>query len=133
MTDVSILTPIAPGLWTEGAAPQLIGARRATGEIFFPFPDGDAANLVEPVALSRRGTLWSWTTQSFEPKIPYAGSRPFTPYLIGYVELPGELIVETYIVDALALDLRIGMAMELAIIPFTAKRSTYAFRPESSK
>jgi hypothetical protein len=67
MTDLSALTPIAAGLWTDASDPQLIGARRSTGEIVFPFPDGDAAALVEPVALSRRGTLWSWTTQSFEP------------------------------------------------------------------
>lgn len=133
MTDASTLVPIAPGLWTEGADPQLIGARRANGEIVFPFPDGDAAALVEPVALSRRGTLWSWTTQSFEPKYPYAGPQPFSPYLIGYVELPGEVIVETHIVEADPANLTIGMPMELTIIPFNAERSTYAFRPEPSQ
>lgn len=127
---MSALTPIAPGLWTDDAEPRLIGGRRASGEIVFPVPDGDAAALVEPVALSRHGTLWSWTTQSFEPKWPYVGPQPFTPYLIGYVELPGEVIVETHIVDAVPADLTIGMAMELVIIPFNAERSTYAFRPE---
>ncbi len=127
---MSALTPIAPGLWTDEAEPRLIGGRRASGEIVFPVPDGDAAALVEPVGLSRRGTLWSWTTQSFEPKAPYAGSQPFTAYLIGYVELPGEVIVETHIVGAVPADLTIGMAMELVIIPFNAERSTYAFRPE---
>ena len=133
MTDLSALTPIAAGLWTDGSDPQLIGARRSTGEIVFPFPDGDAAALVEPVALSRRGTLWSWTTQSFEPKFPYAGPQPFTPYLIGYVELPGEVIVETRIVDAEAADLQIGMPMIFTVVPFNADRSTYAFRPERAQ
>jgi uncharacterized OB-fold protein len=128
---MNALSPIAPGLWTDEAQPRLIGARRANGDIFFPVPDGDAAKLVEPVALSRHGTLWSWTTQSFEPKAPYTGPQPFEPYLIGYVELPGEVIVESRIVDAVPADLKIGMAMEFVVIPFDAQRSTYAFRPEN--
>lgn len=127
---MSARAPIAPGLWTDEAEPRLIGGRRASGEIIFPVPDGDAAALVEPVALSRKGTLWSWTTQGFEPKEPYSGPQPFQPFLIGYVELPGEVIVETRIVDATTADMVIGMPMEFAVVPFDASRSTYAFRPE---
>ena len=127
---MSALAPIAPGLWTDEAEPRLIVARRGDGEIIFPVPDGDAAALVEPVALSRKGTLWSWTTQGFEPKAPYSGPQPFQPFLIGYVELPGEVIVETRIVDATPADLIIGMPMEFAVVPFDGARSTYAFRPE---
>lgn len=127
---MSALAPIAPGLWTDEAEPRLIGGRRADGEIVFPVPDGDAAALVEPVALSRRGKLWSWTTQAFEPKEPYSGPQPFEPFLIGYVELPGEVIVETRIADAAPADLVIGMPMEFAVVPFDDRRSTYAFRPE---
>lgn len=127
---MSALAPIAPGLWTDEAEPRLIAARRADGEIVFPVPGGDAAALVEPVALSRKGTLWSWTTQGFEPKEPYSGPQPFQPFLIGYVELPGEVIVETRIVDASAAELVIGMPMEFAVVPFDDTRSTYAFRPE---
>jgi uncharacterized OB-fold protein len=127
---MSALAPIAPGLWTDEAEPRLIGGRRASGEIIFPVPDGDAAALVEPVALSRKGTLWSWTTQGFEPKEPYSGPEPFVPFLVGYVELPGEVIVETRIVDATAADLVIGMPMEFAVVPFDDVRATYAFRPE---
>ncbi|WP_282950070.1 MULTISPECIES: OB-fold domain-containing protein [unclassified Sphingopyxis] len=127
---MSALAPIAPGLWTDEAEPRLIGGRRADGEIVFPVPDGDAAALVEPVALSRRGKLWSWTTQAFEPKEPYSGPQPFEPFLIGYVELPGEVIVETRIADAAPADLVIGMPMEFAVVPFDDARSTFAFRPE---
>lgn len=127
---MSALVPIAPGLWTDEAEPRLIGGRRANGEIVFPVPSGDAAALVEPVALSRKGTLWSWTTQGFEPKEPYSGPQPFQPFLIGYVELPGEVIVETRIVDAEAADLVIGMPMTFAVVAFDDTRSTHAFRPE---
>jgi uncharacterized protein len=124
------LSPIAEGLWTQGAEPRLLGGRLPSGKIVFPYPEGDAARDVEPYALSRHGTLWSWTSQDFQPKEPYEGPEPFVPYLIGYVELPGEVIVETRIVDAELADLKLGMAMEFVVAPFDAARSTYAFRPE---
>lgn len=125
-----MLEPIAPGLWTEGDAPRLIGGRGPDGRIRFPLPDGDAAAAFEPVALSRTGTLWSWTVQRFEPKRPpYDGPVPFRPYMIGYVELPGEVIVETRLVDID--EPRIGMPVELVIVPFDDTRSTFAFRAAS--
>lgn len=125
---MTLLAPIAPGLWTDEPAPRLIGGRSPDGRIRFPRPEGDAAAAFEPVALSRLGRLWSWTVQRFEPKRPpYDGPTPFAPYMLGYVELPGEVIVETRLVDIDAP--RIGMAVELAIVPFDATRATFAFRP----
>ena len=131
------LEPIAPGLWTDEAQPRLLGGRLPSGEIVFPMPQGDAAEGVEPYPLSRRGTLWSWTSQNFRPKSPYEGPsegpHDFKPFLLGYVELPGEVIVESYIVDATLADLRLGMAMEFVLTPFDAARATFAFRPETSR
>ena len=131
---MSTLTPIAADLWTEGEQPQLMGGKLPTGDIVFPMPSGDAAKGVEPYPLARRGTLWSWTSQDFRPKSPYEGPsegpHDFKPYLIGYVELPGEVIVESYIVDAQLSDLKLGMAMEFVLTPFDATRATFAFRPE---
>lgn len=123
--------PVAVGLWTDGAEPQLIGGRhRVTGEIVFPMPQGDAAQHFDAVALSRTGSLWSWTSQDFRPKSPpYAGPEAFTPFLIGYVELPGQVIVETRIEGASLADLKLGMAMEMVITEFASGRSTFAFRP----
>lgn len=136
MTDTTMaLKPIAPGLWTDGADPQLIGGRLPSGEIVFPMPEGDAAAGVEPYKLSRHGTLWSWTSQDFRPKEPYegpgGGPHDFKPYLIGYVELPGEVIVESYIVEATLADLKLGMPMEFVVVPFNETSTTFAFRPES--
>jgi uncharacterized protein len=128
------LQPIAENLWTDEAEPRLIGGRLPSGEVVFPMPTGDAARGVEPYPLSRRGTLWSWTRQDFRPKSPYEGPgegpHDFKPYLLGYVELPGEVIVESYIVGAELSDLRLGMPMVLTIIPFDDTRATFAFRPE---
>ena len=131
------LAPIAPGLWTQEQQPRLLGGKLASGEIVFPMPQGDAAEGVELYPLSRHGTLWSWTSQNFRPKSPYEGPsegpHDFKPFLLGYVELPGEVIVESYIVDATLADLRLGMAMEFVLTPFDAARATFAFRPETSR
>ena len=122
------LTPIAPGLWTDEPQPRLIGARhKASGRMIFPMPDGDAADEYDAVPLSRTGTLWSWTVQGFEPKAPYTGAQPFQPYGVGYVELPGEVIVESRLTATEGL--RIGMAMELVIEDFDGTRSCFAFAP----
>ncbi len=122
------MTPLAPGIWTDEAEPRLIGGRGPDGRIRFPMPSGDAAASFEPVPLSRTGTLWSWTVQRFEPKRPpYAGPVPFAPYMLGYVELPGEVIVETRLEG---IDVpEIGMPLALRIVPFDGDRSTYAFGP----
>lgn len=124
------LQPIAEGLWTLEVEPRLIGGRLSSGKIVFPMPTGDAARDVETYPLSRKGTLWSWTRQDFQPKEPFDGPEPFEPYLLGYVELPGEVIVETRIVEAALEDLKLGMPMEFVVAPFDARRATYAFRPE---
>lgn len=125
---MTMLTPIAPGLWTDEAAPRLIGGRRHDGEIVFPLPDGDAAALHDAVPLSRTGTLWSWTIQSFRPKSPpYDGPEAFEPFALGYVELPGETIVEARLTRRDGL--RIGMAVRLVIVPFDGRRVTFAFEP----
>jgi uncharacterized OB-fold protein len=53
---------------------------------------------------------------------------------VGYVELPGELRVEARLTEHRAEHLRIGMEMELAIVPFGTDDEgnelvTFAFRP----
>jgi uncharacterized OB-fold protein len=131
--------PIAPGLFdVVGGQPHLIGGRRRRdGVVTFPMPAGAEAALYEPVALSPEGRLWSFTVQRFRPKSPpYAGvedERGFRPYAVGYVELPGEVIVEARLeIDDFSA-LRVGLPMTLALAPFeTADRGTavsYVFRP----
>lgn len=125
------LTPIAEGLWTEGDTPQLLAGRLPNGKIVFPIPLGESAKSMTPYPLSSEGTLWSWTRQDFKPKPPYDGPEEFKPFLVGYIELPGEVIVESHIVDSKLEDLELGMPMEFAIVPFDDTRSTFAFRPKS--
>jgi uncharacterized OB-fold protein len=91
---------------------RLMGGRaRAGGRIVFPLPADPA---FEPVALSPTGTLWSYTIQRFRPKTPpYAGPEDFTPFALGYVELPGEAIVQARLVDVAFDAIRIGMPLAL--------------------
>ena len=47
------------------------------------------------------GTIWAFTEQLFPPKPPYAvQGADFRPYYVGYVDLAGEVIVESRIVAA---------------------------------
>ncbi len=129
-----MLTPIDPDLWSDEAEPHLHGGRLPSGELVFPMPSGDAAAGVERVKLSRKGKLWSWTSQDFRPKEPYEGPgegpHDFEPFLLGYVELPGQVIVESRIVGARLEDLALGMPMEFCVVPFNEHHTTFAFRPE---
>jgi uncharacterized OB-fold protein len=85
--------------------------------------------------LPRRGRLWAWTTQEFPPPAPpYAGPTgdAFEPYAVGYVALADAVKVETRLTRTTAL--RIGMEMELVLVPFRSDADgtetvTFAFRP----
>jgi uncharacterized OB-fold protein len=85
--------------------------------------------------LPRRGRLWAWTTQEFPPPSPpYAGATgsAFVPFGVGYVELGGEVKVETRLTRTEAL--HAGMEMELVLVPFRTDDAgnevvTFAFRP----
>ena len=87
--------------------------------------------------LPRRGTLVAWTTQGFLPKLPYAGSatgETFGPFGVGMVQLGDEVRVEARLTESDPAKLRIGMEVELVIVPFSSKQDgteimTYAFAP----
>ncbi|HEY6886645.1 MAG TPA: Zn-ribbon domain-containing OB-fold protein [Solirubrobacter sp.] len=110
--------------------PVLLGSEcRACGTVSFPrqsaCPRCTSTDVTER-RLARRGTLWSWTVQRFRPKSPpYTGPEAFEPYGVGYVELPGEVRVEARLTEADPDRLRIGMEMELTLIP----EATFAFKP----
>jgi uncharacterized OB-fold protein len=130
--------PIAEGLFTEGPEARLLGGRdRETGRTVFPFPAGADASRYERVALSPEGRLWSYTVQRFRPKTPYVGpgdEASFAPYAVGYVELAGEIIVESPIRTDDFAALKIGMPMRFTVYPFRRDADgtdvlTYGFAP----
>jgi uncharacterized OB-fold protein len=130
--DDTVLTEV-------GGEPRLIGSEcTRCGVISFPAQSSCprcASPEVRRRLLARRGALWSWTIQCFPPKSPpYAVADPesFAPYGVGYVELAGEVRVESLLTVPDPSRLRIGMPMELTLIPAPGMANgvlTYAFAP----
>lgn len=136
--------PIEEGLFTwPSDSPRLIGSECANcGAVVFPAQSGCprcASDDTHDKELSTRGSLWTWTIQGFPPKSPpFAGDTTnFEPFGVGYVELPGEVKVETRLTVADPEKLTIGMEMELTFLPLYTDEDgneviTFAFAPVES-
>ncbi|MGV0656384.1 zinc ribbon domain-containing protein [Mycolicibacterium thermoresistibile] len=143
------LNPIADNLFRQSAdGLHLIGGRcTACGNVMFPVRGTCARCQSESVAeelLPRRGKVWTWTTQSFLPKAPYAGpesEEDFGGFVVGYVDLPGACIVQGRIdvpIDRAAELAAIGTDVETVAVEFNRHGSespihTYAFRPVAAE
>ena len=138
MTQVAF----APDVFTwPSDEPQLIGGRcTSCAAVAFPLPGACprcGTTEVERHLLPRRGSLYTWTTQDFLPKEPYASGETletFRPYGVGLVELGGEVRVEARLTESDPQALDFGMEVELAIVPFRTDDDgtevmTYAFTP----
>ena len=134
--------PVAEGIFTfPSDDPELIGSRCGEcGIVTFPAQDSCprcASTAMAEHKLARRGRLWAWTTQDFPPPSPpYGGpgGKDFVPFGVGYVELPGEVKVETRLTSCEPDVLTNGMEMELVVVPFRTDDDgnevvTFAFRP----
>ncbi|HVX17373.1 MAG TPA: OB-fold domain-containing protein [Acidimicrobiales bacterium] len=138
MTQVAF----APGVFTwPSDDPRLIGARcAACGAVVFPSrascPRCGMPGLDE-LLLPERGTLWTFTTQEFLPKEPYAGGETFEtfrPFGVGVVQLGDVVRVEARLTESDPAKLDFGMDMELVIVPFRVDDDgtevlTFAFQP----
>lgn len=134
--------PIAEGLFTWPAAkPALLGSRcNQCGIVAFPVASSCMACSGQDVTaeeLPGRGTLWTWTVQQFMPKTPYntnETAETFTPYGVGYVELPGGVRVEGRLTENDPQKLRIGMDMDVVFAPLRTEDSgeeviSFFFKP----
>jgi hypothetical protein len=75
--------------------------------------------------------------QQFPPKPPYVGAAvTFRPYGVGYVDVAGEVLVESRLLVSDAGDLRVGLPMRLVLeaLPCTDDEHlwTFAFEPLST-
>jgi uncharacterized OB-fold protein len=128
---------LAPELFAEDGQGRvaLRGGRRVSdGRIVFPMPEGAAAEGYEPCALPQVGELWSYTLQSYPPNAPpYAVEEAggFEPFAVGYVSLPGAVIVASRLLVDSPADLRVGAPMELRLAPVSVhgrgRVSAFAF------
>ena len=118
--------PFAPDVFTwPDDEPTLLGGKcTSCSAVTFPWQPSCSRCGTPDMArheLPRRGTLWTWTTQEFLPKEPYASGETdetFRPYGVGMVQLGDEVRVEGRLTTADPDVLRIGMEVELVIVPF---------------
>ncbi len=112
------------GWFTLGDEPALLASRGAeTGSFFFPknlaFSRNPAAPTEEltEVELSRRGRIWSWTTNHYQPPAPYVAADPFVPYTVVAVELVDEqmVVLGPLVPDADPATLTVGTEVELTL------------------
>lgn len=118
--------PAIEGWFTmDEADPRLIGTKDTeSGTYFFP-PEttmsrapGFADAPLEEVLLSNRGTLWSYTSATYQPPNPYIPvSDPFEPFCIAAVHLDAEqIVVLGQVVAGVQVDdLAVGQEMELVL------------------
>ena len=115
---------VAEGVLEETAdGPRLKGSRCADcGTFAFPAQRSCqkcSGTNIEPTLLGDKGVLWTFTIQGFPPKSPpYRGNADpatFVPFGVGYVELPGEVKVETRLTEADPSKLHIGMEMGMVL------------------
>ncbi len=143
MTDANTnatRVPIRDGLLTGSLADlttvQLAGCRcTSCGETSLgtksicPNCGGDK---VEPIALARRGVLWTYTVARHRPPGNYKGADPFVPFGLGLVELPDGLRVLAPIDCDIA---RLAIGLELKFKPYVRKDDdgrevvAFAFEP----
>ena len=92
--------PVIDGWFTMDDEPRLLGMHDpGSGSYFFPKDvaisraPGFASAQLEEVRLSRTGRLWSYTTNHYQPPLPYESPDPFEPYTVVAVELQKERMV----------------------------------------
>ena len=118
--------PVVEGYFTEDGGPRLLGGHCSScGAYFFPKqysfcrnPACGAPDL-DDVALSTRGTLWSFADNRYAPPPPYPASEPFEPYGVAAVELETEqMIVLGQVAQGVDVSaLHAGQLMELVVEP----------------
>jgi uncharacterized OB-fold protein len=116
--------PAVDGWFTTTDEPALLASRGVeTGSYFFPknlaFSRNPAAPTEElaEVELSRRGRVWSWTTNCYEPPAPYVAPDPFVPYTVVAVELVEEqmIVLGPLVPYADPTSLAVGTEVELTL------------------
>jgi len=126
-SDMTRAAAAVEGWFTTDERPHLVGTKcTACGTVVFPPATAFCRNPLcrgrgsDEVALSRTGTVWSYTDAQYRPPPPYQALRePYEPFALAAVELEAEQLVilgqvaAGYGVD----DLQIGTRVELVVEP----------------
>ena len=122
--------PAVEGWLSLEGEPALLGNRCPDcGTYQFP-PTGSwcpnpacSCSELEPVRLSRTGTVWSYTDAQYQPPAPYVSpTDPYRPFAIAAVKLADErLVVLGQVADGYGIaDLHVGAPVELVVEPLDA-------------
>jgi uncharacterized OB-fold protein len=119
--------PAVEGWLTLDGEPALLGKKcPACGTYVFPPTTSWCPNpacgsdQLDTVALSRTGTVWSYTDAQYQPPAPYVPmTEPYEPFAIAAVELSEErLIVLGQVATGYGVaDLRVGSRVNLVVEP----------------
>src|SRR4051794_2525304 len=136
------LSPAVEGWFTTGPEPTLLGSRCTTcSTVYFPPAHGFCRNPAcdgeefERAALSRRGTVWSYTDAQYQPPPPYvARTDPYQPFALAAVELAEGLVVVGQVADGYGVrDLHVGGEVELVVETLytddTGDRTIWRWKP----
>ncbi len=109
--------------WFDAQTAELVGSRCiGCDSRFFP-PTPTCRNpscsgaSTEPVRLSRRGTVWSYTNNCYPPPPPYVAADPYVPFAIAAVELAEErMVVLGQMIEGVGVaDIEVGMQVEVVV------------------
>ncbi len=112
--------PCLEGLFSEEGEAQIFGSRcSGCNRPYFPKSPGcrnpDCSDsAMEDCSFGGKGTLWSYSVADFPPPPPHKYDEPFTPYVIGVVDMENGLRLVGQMVDKLD-DVKVGADVELVI------------------
>jgi uncharacterized protein len=101
--------------------PRVIGSKcEGCGHYYFPKvavchnPACKSREVVKDVPLNKRGKLFSYTINYFQPPPPYHAPDPFTPFGIAVLDMPEGVKIVGQVPRSVDLKtLKIGMEMEV--------------------
>jgi uncharacterized protein len=125
VATVKTRVPAIDGWFTlDERAPALLGSRcTSCGNVAFPKetyfcrnPGCQGTEFAE-TALSRTGTIWSYTDACYQPPAPYVAADPYVPFALAAVELAEErMVVMGQLVNGVTVgDLSVGAEVELVL------------------
>ncbi|MCP4988995.1 MAG: hypothetical protein GY928_23940 [Colwellia sp.] len=124
----------------NGKINLLAGHCQICGRLYFPSQENCSVCEIQlqEYKLPRQGSIWSWTTQNFQPKSPpyddKQGIDNFQPFFLGIIDLGNEIRITAKLVDVHMSNIQIGMPVELVELPFESikngnQSTSFAFQP----
>ena len=133
--------PAVEGLFAETAqGPRLLGSTCSSCQTsYFPRsaqchnPDCAGSDM-QPAEFGPRGTLWSYAVQNYPPPPPVVWEKPYRPYAVGLVDMPGGLRVLGRIATADPMAVEVGCEVELVLEPLARNEAgedviSWQFKP----